>query len=84
MNEVTVVHTGITDSHQAGIALGLQVRENLLMPPDIIILFAAPQYNHNALLQALKRLGGVSGHRYRSQLLRKFVQQLSEFLVFSQ
>jgi hypothetical protein len=55
MNEVTVVHTGITDSHQAGISLGLQVRENLLMPPDIIILFAAPQYNHSALLQALKQ-----------------------------
>jgi hypothetical protein len=55
MNEVTVVHTGFTDSHQAGISLGLQVRENLLMPPDIIILFAAPQYNHNALLRALKQ-----------------------------
>lgn len=55
MNEVTIVHTGITDSHRAGICLGLQVRENLLTPPDIIILFAAPQYNHSELLQALKQ-----------------------------
>jgi hypothetical protein len=55
MNEITVVHTGIVDSHQAGISLGLQVRENLLTPPDILILFAAPQYNHSELLQALKQ-----------------------------
>ena len=55
MNETTIVHTGITDSHQAGISLGLQMRENLLMPPDIVILFAAPQYNHRELLQALKQ-----------------------------
>ncbi len=55
MNEVTIVHTGITDSHQAGISLGLQMRENLLMSPSIVILFAAPQYNHSELLQALKQ-----------------------------
>ncbi|MBV9710693.1 MAG: FIST C-terminal domain-containing protein [Ktedonobacteraceae bacterium] len=55
MNEVAVVHTAITNSHQAGISLGLQIRENLLMPPDIIILFAAPQYNHRELLQVLKQ-----------------------------
>jgi hypothetical protein len=55
MNEVTVVHTAITDSHQAGIALGLQIRENLLMPPNVVILFAAPGYNHEELLQALKQ-----------------------------
>ncbi len=54
MNEVTVVHTAVTDSHQAGISLGLQIRENLLMPPDVVILFAAPGYNHKELLQALK------------------------------
>jgi hypothetical protein len=54
MNEVTVVHTAITNSHQAGISLGLQIRENLLMPPDVVILFAAPGYNHEELLQALK------------------------------
>jgi hypothetical protein len=55
MNEITVVHTSVPNSHQAGISLGLQMRENLLMPPDIIILFAAPQYNHSELLQALKQ-----------------------------
>ncbi len=55
MNEVTIVHTAIVDSHQAGISLGLQVRENLLAPPDIIILFAAPQYKHGELLRALKQ-----------------------------
>src|SRR5438552_15944423 len=55
MNEVIIVHTAIPDSHQAGVSLGIQIREKLLMPPDVVILFAAPQYRHRELLQALKQ-----------------------------
>ena len=55
MNKVAGVHTAIANSHQAGISLGLQICENLLTPPNIVILFAAPQYNHGELLQALKQ-----------------------------
>ena len=55
MSEFTVVHTANANSRQAGLSLGLQIRENLLMPPDMIILFAASQYDHRELLQTLKQ-----------------------------
>lgn len=60
MNEVTIVHTAILDSHQAGTSLGLQICEHLLTQPDVIILFAAPQYNHKELLHALKQSSQTS------------------------
>ncbi len=60
MNEVIIVHTAILDSQQAGISLGIQIREKLLRPPDVVILFAAPQYRHRELLQALKHSSRAS------------------------
>jgi hypothetical protein len=75
MNEFTIVHTAITNSRQAGTSLGLQMRENLLLPPDVIILFAAPQYDHRELLQALKQssravsiIGGSSSGEFTSHV----------------
>lgn len=54
MSEAAVVHTEVTGSEEAGTALGTQVREALRgEPPDALILFASPRYDHGQLLRAL-------------------------------
>ncbi len=55
MTESAVASTDILDSNDAGRALGLQITEALQGPPDVVILFAAPTYNHTQLLQTLKK-----------------------------
>lgn len=54
MNEFATVHTAIADSHMAGTALGLQISEALSTSPDVVILFAAPSYDHAILLKSLQ------------------------------
>jgi hypothetical protein len=54
MTEFAVVHTDLPDSEKAGYALGLQIREAMLSVPDVVIVFAAPLYDHTRLLHALR------------------------------
>ena len=51
--QIAVVHTDQKDSYLAGYALGLQIKEALLDVPDVVLLFAAPHYEHHTLLRAL-------------------------------
>ena len=55
MTESAVVSTDIAGSDDAGKALGLQISEALQGPPDVVILFAAPSYDHTMLLESLKK-----------------------------
>ncbi len=55
MTEFAVVHTDLPDSDSAGHALGLQIREAMLSYPDVVIVFAAPLYDHRRLLRSLKK-----------------------------
>ncbi len=55
MTNFAIVHTDLLDSVSAGYALGTQIYETLHTPPDVVLLFAAPHYNHAELLDALKR-----------------------------
>ena len=55
MTESAVVYTDHQDSDDAGKALGLQIAEAIQGSPNVVILFAAPTYDHATLLQALKR-----------------------------
>ena len=55
MTESAVVSTDISESSDAGRVLGLQISEALQGPPDVVILFAAPTYNHTVLLESLKK-----------------------------
>ena len=48
------VSTTETDSAVAGAALGEQINAALPLPPHVIIVFAAPTYDHPLLLKALR------------------------------
>lgn len=48
------VSTSHTDSTAAGAALAQQINTSLPMPPHVIIVFAAPTYDHPLLLQAIR------------------------------
>jgi len=54
VTESAVVYTDHQDSNDAGRTLGLQIAETIQSSPDVVILFAAPTYDHTTLLQALK------------------------------
>ena len=52
--DTVAVSTTQTDSAAAGAALAAQINSALPLPPHVIIVFAAPTYNHALLLQALR------------------------------
>lgn len=52
--DTVAVSTAQTDSAAAGAALAVQINTALPRPPHVIILFAAPTYDHLLLLQALR------------------------------
>ena len=52
--DTVAVSTAQTDSAEAGAALAEQINTALPLPPHVIILFAAPAYDHPILLQALR------------------------------
>src|SRR2546429_4653849 len=54
MTEAIVTHTNLSGSSDAGRALGWQISEAMSISPDVVILFAAPSYDHVELLKALK------------------------------
>jgi len=55
VTESAVVFTDHSDSNDAGRVLGLQIAEAIQGPPDVVILFAAPTYDHAILLESLKK-----------------------------
>ncbi len=52
--DTVAVSTAETDSAAAGTALAAQIDSALSRPPHVIIVFAAPAYDHSLLLQALR------------------------------
>lgn len=52
--DTVAVSTAQTDSAAAGAALSEQINTALALPPHVIIVFAAPTYDHPLLLQALR------------------------------
>lgn len=54
MTEAVIVSTDLVHSREAGTALGVQIVQAMQEPPDVVILFASPAYEHAILLQALK------------------------------
>lgn len=56
MTETSLAYTNLTDSHEAGVYLGHHLIASLHTPPDVVIVFAAPTYEHSILLQALKEV----------------------------
>ncbi|MEO7020802.1 MAG: FIST N-terminal domain-containing protein [Ktedonobacteraceae bacterium] len=54
MTEIALAHTDLLNSHEAGSCLGLTLAASLSSPPDVVLVFAAPTYEHAALLHALK------------------------------
>lgn len=52
--DTIAVSTAQTDSAAAGTALATQISAALPQPPHVIIVFAAPTYDHAVLLQALR------------------------------
>ncbi len=52
--DIVSVSTAQTNSVAAGAALAEQINTALPLPPHVIILFAAPTYDHTLLLQALR------------------------------
>jgi hypothetical protein len=52
--DTVAVSTAQTDSAAAGAALAEQINTALPLPPHVIIVFAAPSYDHAILLQALQ------------------------------
>jgi hypothetical protein len=52
--DTVAVSTAHTDSAVAGAALAQQINAALRLPPHVIIVFAAPTYDHQILLQALR------------------------------
>ena len=52
--DTVAVSTARTDSAAAGAALAEQINRALPLPPHVIIVFAAPTYDHPLLLQALR------------------------------
>ena len=55
MTKASVVHTNFSTSKEAGKDLGSQITYMLSYAPDVVILFAAPNYDHAELLSALKQ-----------------------------
>lgn len=55
MTKSAIVYTNFSTGTEAGKDLGLQITYMLSAVPDVIILFAAPRYEHRDLLLALKR-----------------------------
>lgn len=53
--QAVAVSTAETDSAAAGRALAEQIRSNLGRKPDAVVVFAAPDYDHSALLKALDK-----------------------------
>lgn len=60
MTEFAVVHTDFPEGSRAGRALGLQITEAMQQPPDVVLLFASPLYDHALLLRALKQSSQAS------------------------
>ena len=58
MTEVAIVQTDLA-GREAGEALGRQIREQLSGTPDALIVFAAPDTDHAALLEALAAATGT-------------------------
>jgi hypothetical protein len=58
MTEVAIVQTDLA-GREAGEALGLQIRERLSGTPDALIVFAAPDTDHAALLETLAAATGT-------------------------
>jgi hypothetical protein len=54
MIKTAIAHTYLSNSHDAGYALGEQLSESLEAAPDAVILFASPTFAFPTLLQALK------------------------------
>ena len=52
--DTVAVSTAKTDSAAAGAALAEQINAALPLPPHVIIVFAAPTYDHPLLLQAIR------------------------------
>jgi hypothetical protein len=52
--DTVAVSTAQGDSASAGAALAQQINAALPLPPHVIIVFAAPSYDHPLLLQALR------------------------------
>lgn len=53
--ETATACTSLEDSAAAGQELGARLRRDLGGPPDALVVFAAPTYDHAALLEALLR-----------------------------
>ena len=53
MMQTATAYTDLSDAEAAGHALGRQIAAGLPGPPDAIILFAGPGYDHRSLLRAL-------------------------------
>lgn len=54
MTETAFAHTDLLESHEAGSFLGQHLAASLQATPDVVLVFAAPIYDHSALLHALK------------------------------
>ncbi|HXH31797.1 MAG TPA: FIST N-terminal domain-containing protein [Bacteriovoracaceae bacterium] len=55
MTESTVAYCDLTNSNEAGIALGEQINKEMNgNSPDIVIVFASSKYNYKELLQSIK------------------------------
>ena len=54
MTEAVIISTDLVQSGAAGNDLGVHIAETMKAPPDVVILFASPVYEHAILLQALK------------------------------
>lgn len=54
MLQSAIAYTDLLDSRQAGNALGKTITEHLDKSANVVIVFAAPNYQHETLLQALQ------------------------------
>src|SRR5579884_2096055 len=55
MTKIAIAQTQLSESRDAGRALGRHLAETLQTVPDAVILFASPTYEFSSLLQALKQ-----------------------------
>ncbi|MCK1523303.1 FIST N-terminal domain-containing protein [Bradyrhizobium sp. 17] len=53
--KASVVSTDSSDSSTAGEFLATEIRRSLSTPPAALVLFAAPQHDHGAILSAIKK-----------------------------
>jgi hypothetical protein len=51
----SVVSTDLRDSRAAGQYMAVELRKSLSDPPQALVIFAAPQHDHSAMLSAIKR-----------------------------